>query len=124
VRLLLDSHTFIWWATGSSSLGVGARDLIADPGSAMAISTAALWELTIKCASGKLVLPDALEDMVLGEGLSILPIEFDHLRRLETLPRHHRDPFDRMMIAQALTEGIPVATRDRIFSAYGVQVVW
>lgn len=124
MRLLLDSHAFIWWSTDSTTLGNSARGRIADPETEMVLSIAALWELTIKCSSGKLVLPDPLEDMVTGQGLSVLPLEFAHLRRLETLPRHHRDPFDRVMIAQALAEGIPIATRDRVFSAYGVQVVW
>jgi PIN domain nuclease of toxin-antitoxin system len=88
------------------------------------ISTAALWELVIKASSGKLTLPADVETMVASQGFSVLSINFVHLYRFGTLPRHHRDPFDRMMIAQALAEGIPIATGDRIFAAYGVQVVW
>jgi len=125
VRLLLDSHAFLWWSEASSRLGAAARKAISDPASEVLISVAALWELTIKRSSGRLTLPDEIETMVMVQGFSVLPIGFVHLRRLETLPRRdHRDPFDRMMIAQALAEGIPIATGDRIFAAYGVQVVW
>jgi PIN domain nuclease of toxin-antitoxin system len=88
------------------------------------ISTAALWELVVKASSGKLVLPEDVETMVASQGFSVLSITFVHLRRFATLPRHHRDPFDRMMIAQALAERIPIATVDPMFAAYGVQVVW
>ena len=90
----------------------------------MLISVAALWELTIKASSGKLNLPADLETMVKDQGFSVLSVTFPHLRRLAALPRRHRDPFDRMMIAQALAEGIPIATGDRAFFSYGVQIVW
>jgi PIN domain nuclease of toxin-antitoxin system len=83
-----------------------------------------LWELTIKASSGKLALPADIETMVLGEGFSALSISFAHLRRFGALARFHRDPFDRMMIAQALFEGMPIATCDRAFAAYGVQIIW
>jgi PIN domain nuclease of toxin-antitoxin system len=88
------------------------------------ISIAALWELTIKQSSGRLTLPAEIETMVASQGLSLLSVTFIHLRRLAALTRIHKDPFDRMMIAQALAEGIPIATGDRIFTAYGVQIVW
>ncbi len=124
MRLLIDSHTLLWWFEGSSALAVTARNAIADPANEVLISIAALWELAIKQASGKLTLPADLETMVVGEGFSVLSITFVHLRRFGTLPALHRDPFDRMMIAQALAEGIPIATVDRIFTGYGVQIVW
>ena len=88
----------------------------------MLVSVAALWELTIKTSSGKLRLPADLETMVANQGFAVLSIQFPHLTHLAGLPRLHRDPFDRMMIAQALAEGIPIATGDRVFAAYGVQV--
>lgn len=124
MRLLIDSHSLLWWFEGSSALAVTARNAIADPANDVLISIAALWELAIKQASGKLTLPADLETMVVGEGFSVLSITFVHLRRFGILPALHRDPFDRMMIAQALAEGIPIATGDRVFAAYGVQVVW
>jgi PIN domain nuclease of toxin-antitoxin system len=88
------------------------------------ISVAALWERTIEASSGRLSLPDELETMVASQGFTVLSISFPHLGRLAGLPRLHRDPFDRMMIAQAFAKGIPIATGDRVFPAYGVQVIW
>jgi PIN domain nuclease of toxin-antitoxin system len=124
VRFLIDSHAFLWWAEASPDLGTAARNAIADPANEVLISIAALWELSIKQSSGKLTLPADLETMVTSQSFSVLSVTFVHLRHIGTLPRVHRDPFDRMMIAQALAEGIPIATRDRIFAAYGVQTVW
>jgi PIN domain nuclease of toxin-antitoxin system len=124
VRFLIDSQAFLWWAEASPALGTAARNAIADPANEVLISIAALWELTIKQSSGRLTLPDDLETMVTRQSFSVLSVSFVHLRHIGTLPRVHRDPFDRMMIAQALAEGIPIATGDRIFSGYGVQVVW
>jgi len=124
VRLLIDSHALIWWSEASPGLSPAARNAIADPANEVLISIASLWELAIKASSGRLTLPADLETMVASQGFSVLAITFVHLRRLETLPRIHRDPFDRVMIAQALAEGTPIATRDRVFAAYGVQIVW
>lgn len=124
MRLLIDSHALIWWRADSPALGRAAHNAISDPLNEVLISVAALWELTIKQSSGKLVLPTDLETIVAEEGFAVLSISFAHLRRLETLPRIHRDPFDRMMIAQAIAEGIPIVTGDRVFAAYGVQIVW
>ena len=125
MRLLIDSHAFLWWSEASAALGATARTAIANPTSEILVSVAGLWELTIKQSLGRLSLPDDLEVMVANQGFSVLPITFVHLRQLGTLPRrNHRDPFDRMMIAQALAEGIPIATGDPIFAAYGVQIIW
>jgi PIN domain nuclease of toxin-antitoxin system len=124
VRLLIDSHTFLWWSDASSLLSNSARAAIGDPANEVLISIAALWELIIKVSSRKLTLPVDIETMVGRQGFSVLAINFDHLRRVEALPLLHKDPFDRMMIAQALAEGIPVATAGNRFAAYGVQVIW
>jgi PIN domain nuclease of toxin-antitoxin system len=124
VRLLVDSHAFLWWSEALPALGRAAYRAIADPTNEVLISMAALWELTIKASSGKLSLPADLETMVASQGFAVLSITFPHLTRLAGLPRLHRDPFDRMIIAQGLSEGIPIATGDRVFAAYGVQVVW
>ena len=124
MRLLIDSHTFIWWSEASPRLSLTVRGVIADPTNEVLISVAALWELTIKASSGKLNLPADLETMVASQQFSLLAITFLHLRHLAILPRRHRDPFDRMMIAQALAEGIPIATSDRVFASYGLQIVW
>ena len=124
MRLLIDSHAFLWWSETSARLGAAARNALADPANEVLVSIAGLWELTIKQSSGRLTLPDDLQAMVASQGFTVLPVTFIHLRRIGSLPRVHRDPFDRMMIAQALAEGIPIATGDRIFAAYGVQLVW
>jgi PIN domain nuclease of toxin-antitoxin system len=124
VRLLLDSHAFLWWAEADPTLSTAARNVIADPANDVLISIAALWELLIKASLGKLALPDDIETMVVSQGFSVLSISFGHLRCFSALPRHHKDPFDRMMIAQALANGMPIATSDRRFAAYGVQIVW
>lgn len=124
MRLLIDSHVFLWWSEMAPALSPAIRGAISDPANEVFISIAALWELVIKTSSGKLTLPDDLETMVATQRFSILAISFAHLRRNATLPWHHRDPFDRIMIAQGLAEGIPIATADRRFSAYGVQIVW
>ena len=124
MRLLIDTHTFLWWSGTSSSLSIAARDAIANPANDACISIASLWKLAIKNSLRKLPLPDDLETMVASQGFSVLAIDFVHLRRFGALPLHHRDPFDRMMIAQALTEGIPIATADSKFAQYGVQIVW
>jgi PIN domain nuclease of toxin-antitoxin system len=124
VRLLIDSHALVWWFENSPALSIPARNAIADPSNEVLISVAAVWELMIKVSTGKLSLPADIERMVVGEGFAVLPISFVHLRGIPALLRIHRDPFDRMMIAQALAEGIPIATSDRVFAAYGVQIVW
>jgi PIN domain nuclease of toxin-antitoxin system len=124
VRLLIDSHAFLWWSQASPALGSTAHGEISDPTNEVLISIAALWELTIRASSGKLNLPDDLETMAVGQGFAVLSVGFPHLRHLAGLPRLHRDPFDRMMIAQALAEGIPIASGDPVFAAYGVPVVW
>lgn len=125
MRLLLDSHALIWWAEGNRALGTAARTAIADPANEVLISVAGAWELVIKSGLGKLPpLPDDVEAMMAKLGFSLYPINCLHLSRYSTLPQHHKDPFDRMMIAQALGESIPIVTRDRIFASYGLQVVW
>jgi PIN domain nuclease of toxin-antitoxin system len=124
MRLLIDSHAFLLWSETSPALGSAAHEAIADPTNEVLISVAALWELTIKTSSGRLSLPADLETMVASQAFAVLSITFPHLGRLAGLPRLHRDPVDRMIIAQALAEGIPIATGDRVFGAYGVQIVW
>jgi len=124
VRLLLDTHAFLWWLDESPVLGATARAAIRDPENDILISIAALWELIIKRALGKLSFPADPEDVIYNEEFKVLPITFAHLRCLGTLPLLHRDPFDRMLIAQSQAEGIPIATADGRFAAYGVATIW
>jgi PIN domain nuclease of toxin-antitoxin system len=124
MRLLLDTHVLLWWRDDSPRLSPRAKAEIADTANEILVSTATLWEIVIKRALGKLIFPEDLEDIMHEEAFGLMPISFQHLRRLELLPELHRDPFDRMLIAQALTEGAPLVTNDTAVSAYSVPTLW
>ncbi len=122
-RLLLDTHAFIWWIAGDESLGVQARAQIADSGNQIYVSAATIWEMSIKRQLGKLSAPDDLESVVERCGFTPLPITLFHAQQAGSLPTHHRDPFDRMLIAQAQAEGLRLVTKDAAFPAYGVHLL-
>ncbi|HTQ34868.1 MAG TPA: type II toxin-antitoxin system VapC family toxin [Stellaceae bacterium] len=124
MRLLLDTHAFVWWVGDATNLGQRARSAIDDAANEILLSVASLWELTIKRGNGKLDFPFDFETVVNDEGFRVLPISYGHLGALETLPRLHRDPFDRMLIAQAIADDLVLATRDDRLSAYGVTILW
>jgi PIN domain nuclease of toxin-antitoxin system len=124
MRLLLDANTFVWWVTDSPRLSAASRAAIADALNDVLVGIGALWELAIKRSLQKLHFPFEFEAALHEEDFQMLPMSFAHLRTLDALPQHHRDPFDRLLIAQALTERIPIATADRRFAACGVQIVW
>ncbi len=123
-RLLLDTHTFLWWLGGDPSLGERARAAIADPRNQVFVSAATGWEIAIKRAIGKLRIEDEdLDSIVEEEGFNRLPITFFHGTQAGALPQHHKDPFDRMLVAQAQAEGLTILTADPEISKYGVQVL-
>ena len=123
-RLLLDTHTFLWWLSGDSSLGERARATIADPRNQVFVSAATGWEIAIKRAMGKLHIDDEdLDSIVEEEGFNHLPITFFHGTQAGTLPQHHKDPFDRMLVAQAQAEGLTILTADAHIPKYGVQLL-
>jgi PIN domain nuclease of toxin-antitoxin system len=124
MRLLLDTHVLLWWREDSPHLSGRARTEITEAANEVLVSVATLWEIVIKRALGKLIFPDDLEAVVREESFQVIGVGFQHLRRLELLPNLHRDPFDRMLIAQALTEGAPLVTNDRALLGYGVPTVW
>lgn len=124
MRLLLDTHAFVWWVGEGQPLGPGIRHAIQDATNEILLSVASLWELTIKRGNGKLDFPVDFATAVADEGFHILPIQYGHLRILETLPRLHRDPFDRMLIAQAIADDLTLVTRDARIGAYGVPTLW
>lgn len=124
MRLLLDTHALLWWRDDSPLLSDRARAEIASATNQVFVSAASLWEITIKRALGKLRLGDDFEAMLTEERFDPLPISFAHLRVLDGLPPHHRDPFDRMLIAQAMAEDMPIVTRDQNFAAYGARLLW
>jgi PIN domain nuclease of toxin-antitoxin system len=122
-QLLLDTHVFIWWRENSPRLGNEARGHIATA-SVVFVSVASAWEAAIKIALGKLRLSESFEAGVVASRFDKLPIDFRHAEAVAALPRHHNDPFDRMLIAQAITERLTLVTHDRRFALYGIDVVW
>jgi len=122
-RLLWDSHTFLWWLKNDPRLGPKARDVIGDERNTVFVSAASGWEIAIQKTLGKLEAPDSLDAIVEEEGFSHLPITFFHGEQAGTLPLHHRDPFDRMLIAQAQAEGLVIVTDDLQIPQYGVRVM-
>lgn len=123
MRLLIDSNAFIWMVSQPRELSALSREVLADPANERFLSIVSIWEIAIKLSLGKLALPGTLQAAVDGMGAEMVPITLAHIGRIQILPFHHRDPFDRMMIAQALEEGLTVVTRDRHFQNYGVPVL-
>jgi PIN domain nuclease of toxin-antitoxin system len=122
VRLLLDTHALLWWLA-DEGLTAKARNAIADPANLVAVSAASAWEISVKKALGKLAAPDDLERQVEAGGFLPLPINIAHAVAAGQLVRHHEDPFDRMLIAQAFAEGLTIVTRDKRFEDYGVALL-
>jgi len=124
MKLLLDTHALLWWLADDDRLGARARDLIADPGNDVLVSTASLWEIVAKVRVGKLVAStkDVL-DAIRREGFTLLDIRPPHLLTLTGLPMHHRDPFDHLLIAQAITEGATFISEDRHTPKYPVSLI-
>lgn len=128
MRLLLDTHTFIWWMTNAAALPPSTRKTIADEENAIFLSAASAWEMTIKYKIGKLPVvagfiadvPTAIEE----QGFIELPIGIAHGQMAGALDGHHKDPFDRMLIAQALAEDLTLVSNDMQFDAYGVKRLW
>jgi PIN domain nuclease of toxin-antitoxin system len=123
VRLLLDTHVFLWWVGDVPRLEPGIRASIAGA-DAVFVSAASAWEIAIKQGLGKLRIPAVIEEGIEQSGFSPLPIEFRHAAAVAELPLHHGDPFDRMLIAQTRVEGVTLVTHDRQFGRYGVPVLW
>ncbi len=128
VRLLLDTHAFLWWLDGSRQLSLRARRRIADARNSIFVSAATVWEITTKYRLGRLAgAADVAADVpaaVFSQGFSSLEISLAHAQRAGGLPGEHRDPFDRMLVAQAQAEDLVLVSRDEIFDAYGVSRVW
>ena len=127
MKLLLDTHIFIWWDNNPSQLSAQARALCEDANNTLLLSLASVWEMQIKSQLGKLTfhrpLPDLISSQQQTNGSEILPIELRHIYALTTLPQHHKDPFDRLLIAQAQVEQIGLISADSVFSQYPVTVL-
>ena len=128
MKLLLDTHAIIWFFTGDRRLGGQAREAFLDRDNKLYLSKASLWEMTIKISLGKLVLSEhwlaSVEKEMLANGIQWLEIELDHCRTLADLPFHHRDPFDRLLISQAISESMSIISIDSQFSKYPPKVIW
>ncbi len=127
MKAILDTHAFLWALAGDARMSRHARDIFAGPAD-LSLSMASIWEILIKVQSGKLNFPRPAGPYVLSRlaenRIKTLPISIDHLLALERLPMHHRDPFDRILIAQGLEEKLPIITSDPLFRNYPVEVIW
>ncbi len=125
MKLLLDSHAFLWWLADDSRLSRGAREAIADPGNAVLVSAATIWELGIKRAFHRLDVGDAdLVAEIEANRFGELSVQARHAAAAAALPPHHSDPFDRMLVAQARLDGLVCVTADAAFAAYDVPTIW
>lgn len=127
MRLLFDTHAFLWLATDDPRLSADARARFLDPEAACFLSAASVWEMAIKASLGKLVLETTLRRLVQGgidRGLQLLDVSPEHAYTVETLPYHHRDPFDRLLVAQAMHEGMALVSRDPRLDPYAVRRLW
>lgn len=126
--LLLDTHTFIWYVTDNSRLSNQVLEFINDENNEILLSIASLWEIAIKQNLGKLSFNQPFEIFITQQlnlnDFRLLDIKINHIAVVATLPLHHRDPFDRILIAQALVENIPILSADKIFDAYPIRRLW
>lgn len=128
MRILMDTHAFLWFIEGDNRLSYSARSLIEDNQYQKQLSIASFWEMSIKASLNRLELkttfPNLIQNYVYGNGFNILAINAEHLEQLKTLPFHHKDPFDRLIIAQSLTENIPILSKDEVFKSYTKNILW
>lgn len=125
MTVLLDTNIFLWILADDERLSSGCRRIYLEAGNDFLLSMASIWEIFIKLGNGKLGLPSPperfLRDQLRENGIKLLPVRFVHAAKLKDLPKFHKDPFDRLIIAQALTEKLPVLSSDQVFGDYGVK---
>jgi PIN domain nuclease of toxin-antitoxin system len=128
MKVLLDTHAFLWWVAGDPQLSEPARDLIADGSNEVLFSVASAWEIVVKTSIGRLWLegdPETfIDEQLEANAFGVLPIHLRHALAIAGLPDLHRDPFERMLVAQAMSEGISILSGDQQVAAYPVDVVW
>jgi PIN domain nuclease of toxin-antitoxin system len=128
MRILLDTHAIVWWATGDARLSRKARVAISNPDTEVFISIASAWEIQIKATLQKLELKESVDALyralIIDHGFRMIGIELSDIDELSNLPPHHRDPFDRMLVAQALRGDFTFVTKDSVVSAYGARTLW
>ena len=127
MKVLLDTHTFLWAIADDGRLSRRAQQIYTGPND-LWLSVASVWEILIKVRAGKLPLPEPAGTYIVKElaknKIEVLPIKLDHVLRIESLPLHHRDPFDRILIAQSLEENLPLVTADPVFERYPAKLIW
>jgi len=123
MNLLLDTHILLWWLDDNALLPVNAREAIADTDNLIILSAAVIWEIRIKQAISKLKIAPNFYKVIKEQGFEMLAITSDHAYAVGDLPKHHRDPFDRILIAQAILEGFTVVTHDAVFHKYPIPVL-
>ena len=123
MNLLLDTHILLWWLDDNASLSTNVRGAIADTDNVIILSAAVIWEIRIKQGIGKLKIAPNFYHVIKEQGFEMLAITSDHAYAVGDLPKHHRDPFDRILIAQALLEGFTIVTHDAIFNKYPIPVL-
>ena len=124
MRLLLDTNVFLWWRDASPRLPSRVKDQISDSANDIVVSIVSFWEIATKRRIGKLRFLEDFESVMAEEEFDLLGIDYSHLRSFDSLPLHHRDPFDRLLIAQSISEKLTVATDDKVFARYSVTTYW
>jgi PIN domain nuclease of toxin-antitoxin system len=128
MRVLIDTHVFIWWTSDVKKLSSRVHDLLLDPSTEAILSMVSIWEMQIKLSLGKLqfrtTLSELVDDEINRNRIELLPLSLSHIYALSNLPHHHRDPFDRILIAQSMDEDLQILSIDEKFDAYGVKHLW
>ena len=128
MRALLDTHTFLWWITDDTRLSPRARKLIGDGSNKLYFSAASGWEIAIKAQLGRLSFPGKpgafIPDQLARNAVEVLPVTLSHALHVYGLPSYHRDPFDRLLVAQSQLEDMPLLTADPLLAEYAVEIVW
>jgi len=128
MRFLVDTHVWLWSVGEPERLRASAIDLISAAENVVVFSAASAWEIAIKASGGKLQLPEPVEDYLLSRlrimSMAVLPVHLPHAVQVANLPRHHKDPFDRLLVAQCQTEGLPLMTAKASLAAYDVEILW
>jgi PIN domain nuclease of toxin-antitoxin system len=128
LRALLDTHAFLWWVNDDPRLSTHCRSIISNGTNEILFSAVSAWEIAVKASIGRLILPDKTEPYILDQlsrnRFDVLPVDLTHALRVSLLPDHHKDPFDRMLVAQAQVEKVPILTADSQIARYPVRVSW
>jgi PIN domain nuclease of toxin-antitoxin system len=128
MKLLLDTHTFIWWDRDPNLIPSATLSLMQQTDTQLFVSLVSLWEIQIKLQIGKLTLQNSLSEVIIRQqtenGIQLLSISLPHILAIENLPQYHKDPFDRLLIAQCVSEAATLVSRDSVFKQYGCPLIW